>query len=128
MKKYEGGCHCRRIRFRVTADLADVTICNCSICSMKGYYHLIVDPKEFELLQGEEEITVYEFNTKAAKHRFCKVCGVQPFYTPRSDPNHCDVNARCLDDFENLGIVPKYFDGINWEESMAKGPPWRKDT
>ena len=38
----EGGCHCGRVRFRITADLDGVTICNCSICTMKGIWHLIV--------------------------------------------------------------------------------------
>ena len=40
----EGGCHCGRVRFRVTADLDGVTICNCSICTKKGIWHLIVPP------------------------------------------------------------------------------------
>ena len=41
MKTMEGGCHCGRVRFRVTADLDDVTICNCSICDQEG--HLALD-------------------------------------------------------------------------------------
>ncbi len=30
LKTYEGGCHCGRVRFRVTGDLARVVECNCS--------------------------------------------------------------------------------------------------
>jgi hypothetical protein len=37
MQTYEGGCHCGRVRFRVAADLASVTECDCSICSKKGF-------------------------------------------------------------------------------------------
>ena len=92
----EGGCHCGRVRFRVTADLDGVTICNCSICTKKGIWHLIVPPKRFDLLQGASDLATYQFNTKVAKHHFCKVCGVHPFYVPRSDPDKIDVNARCL--------------------------------
>jgi len=44
-----GGCHCGRVRFRVTADLSRVTECNCSICTKKGFLHLIVAPEQFEL-------------------------------------------------------------------------------
>ena len=44
-KTMEGGCHCGRVRFRVTADLTRVTDCNCSICSKKGFLHLIVPPE-----------------------------------------------------------------------------------
>ena len=121
----EGGCHCGRVRFRVTADLDQVTICNCSICTMKGIWHLIVAPEHFVLIQGEGDLATYQFNTKVARHRFCKMCGVHPFYVPRSDPDKIDVNARCLDAFETLGITPKRFDGRNWEAAMTKSVPWR---
>lgn len=110
-KQFTGGCHCGLVRFLVTAELSDVAYCNCSICAMKGILHLIVSPEKFQLIQGEENLSTYEFNTKVAKHRFCKVCGIHPFYIPRSDPDKIDVNARCLDDFEMLDIVPKQFDG-----------------
>jgi hypothetical protein len=83
----------RRVRFRVTADLDGVTICNCSICTKKGIWHLIVPPERFDLLQGASDLATYQFNTKVAKHHFCKVCGVHPFYVPRSDPDKIDVNA-----------------------------------
>jgi hypothetical protein len=125
MKSHEGGCHCGRVRFRVTADLDSVTICNCSICTKKGILHLIVPPERFELLSGQDDLTTYTFNTGVAKHHFCKVCGIHPFYVPRSDPDKIDVNARCLDDFDALQISPKTFDGRHWEEAMAKDVPWR---
>ena len=86
LRTMEGGCHCGRVRFRVTADLASVSDCNCSICTKKGMLHLIVPPERFALLSGKEELTTYEFNTGTAKHTFCKHCGIHPFYVPRSDP------------------------------------------
>ena len=113
MRTMEGGCHCGRVRFRVTADLDGVTICNCSICAKKGIWHLIVPPERFELLRGKDDLATYEFNTGTAKHTFCKVCGIHPFYVPRSDPDKIDVNARCLDGFDELSITPKRFDGRN---------------
>ena len=125
MQTYEGGCHCGRIRFRVTADLDGVTVCNCSICTKKGIWHLIVPQGCFELLSGKDDLATYEFNTRTAKHHFCKTCGIHPFYVPRSDPDKIDVNARCLDDFESLKIMPKYFDGANWEAAIEQDVPWR---
>ena len=94
---FEGGCHCGRVRFRVTADLSRVTYCNCSMCSKKGFLHLIVQPEEFELLSGKDALTTYRFNTGVAQHTFCSTCGIHPFYVPRSDPDKIDVNVRCLD-------------------------------
>ena len=77
-----------------------VTDCNCSICTKKGILHLIVPPERFELISGKDDLTTYQFNTRTAKHTFCKHCGIHPFYVPRSDPDKIDVNARCLDDID----------------------------
>ena len=120
-KTMEGGCHCGRVRFRVTADLTRVTDCNCSICSKKGFLHLIVPPEQFELLSGRDDLTTYEFNTKTAKHTFCRHCGIHAFYQPRSDPENYSVNARVLDDYDPATMAPRrLFDGRNWEEAAAR--------
>ena len=125
MQAMEGGGHCGRVRFRVTADLDRVTYCNCSMCSKKGFLHLIVAPSQFELLSGKDDLTTYQFNTKVAKHTFCKHCGVHPFYVPRSDPDKIDVNARCLDGIDADALPIKQFDGKNWEQDMGQNVPWR---
>jgi hypothetical protein len=122
---YEGGCHCGRVRFRVTADLDRVTECNCSICTKKGFLHLIVPPTQFELLRGEESLTTYQFNTKIAQHTFCKRCGIHPFYVPRSDPDKIDVNVRCLDGIDPATLAIHRFDGRHWEDAMRQTVPWR---
>jgi hypothetical protein len=121
----EGGCHCGRVRFRVIADLSRVTYCNCSICAKKGFLHLIVPQDQFELISGKDDLTTYQFNTKVAKHTFCKHCGMHPFYVPRSDPDKIDVNVRCLDGVDLDEISVKTFDGRNWEAAMEKWVPWR---
>ena len=120
-----GGCHCGRVRFRVNADLDRVTECNCSICAKKGFLHLIVPPEQFELLSGKDDLADYRFNTRTARHLFCKTCGVHSFYVPRSDPDKIDVNVRCLDDVDAAAISPKMFDGRNWEAAMQGRVPWR---
>ena len=121
----EGGCHCGRVRFRVTADLDRVTYCNCSMCGKKGFLHLIVPPEQFEIVSGQDDLTIYQFNTKTAKHMFCRHCGIHPFYVPRSDPDKIDVNVRCLDNVDLAAIAPKTFDGKNWEAAMQQRVPWR---
>lgn len=96
----------------------EVEDCNCSICAKAGFLHLIVPKSRFRLLQGEDQISTYTFNTGVAKHTFCKVCGIKPFYTPRSNPDGVDVNVRCLDGtLPDLRIV--LFDGRNWENHAA---------
>jgi hypothetical protein len=117
-ENYEGSCHCGRIAFRVQADLAEVLECNCSICTKKGFLHLIVEKARFQLLRGEQHMATYSFNTHVAKHIFCVTCGCHPYYIPRSDPDKIDVNARCLDGIDISSIAPHPFDGINWEQGM----------
>ena len=122
---YEGGCHCGRVRFRVTASLSRVTYCNCSMCAKKGFLHLIVPPERFELISGKDALTTYRFNTGTAQHTFCSNCGIHPFYVPRSDPGKIDVNVRCLDGVNLDALDIKVFDGQHWEQSMAGRIPWR---
>lgn len=125
MRSFEGGCHCGRVRFRVTADLERVTQCNCSVCTKKGFLHLIVAPEQFELLSGRDDLATYRFNTGTARHTFCKVCGVHAFYVPRSDPDKIDVNVRCLDGIDLAAIPVASFDGRNWEAAIQQRVPWR---
>jgi hypothetical protein len=117
---YMGGCHCGGIRFQVTVDTAKAIECNCSICRKKGFLHLIVPPEKFTLLQGEELLSTYTFNTRTARHTFCKICGIHPFYRPRSHPNSIDVNVRCLDGNVLSEFSIDYFDGDNWEENIDR--------
>jgi hypothetical protein len=117
---FEGGCHCGAVRFRVVADLAQAVTCNCSICTKKGFLHLIVPPQDFMLLSGEDALTTYTFNTKIAKHTFCRSCGIHPFYVPRSDPDKIDVNVHCLENIDLEAVKPRPFDGRNWEAAMEQ--------
>jgi hypothetical protein len=112
---YQGGCHCGAIKFEVDApEDIEVDGCNCSVCRMTGFLHLIVAGSKFRLLSGKEFITTYQFNTGVAKHLFCKLCGIKSFYIPRSNPDGIDVNARCLSTQpRSMKVVP--FDGQNWE-------------
>jgi len=125
LQTYEGGCHCGRVRFRVQAELARITECNCSICTKKGFLHLIIPPAQFELISGADALTTYRFNTGTAQHTFCATCGIHAFYVPRSDPDKIDVNARCLDGVDPATLKPLSFDGKNWEHAMADDVPWR---
>jgi hypothetical protein len=120
METFEGGCHCGRVRMRVTGDLADTVDCNCSMCTKKGFLHLIVPRDRFQLLAGRDELTTYRFNTGVAQHTFCRHCGIYAFYVPRSDPDKIDVNVRCLDDVDLRQVHAKPFDGQHWEETMAR--------
>jgi hypothetical protein len=114
---HKGGCHCGRVRFEVEAP-AQLIIddCNCSMCSRTGYLHLIVTRERFRIVQGEDALVTYTFNTRTAKHLFCGTCGIKPFYVPRSHPDGWSVNARCIDSNTVAGMTINAVDGKNWEQ------------
>ncbi|KAJ4957695.1 hypothetical protein NE237_024806 [Protea cynaroides] len=119
---HNGGCHCRRVRWRVEAPRSVVVWkCNCSDCNMRGNTHFVVPATSFELLgESNEFLTIYTFGTHTAKHTFCKVCGITSFYTPRSNPDGIAVSVWCVDPGTLAHIEIRHFDGRNWERSYGQ--------
>jgi len=119
MFEAQGGCHCGAVRF--VARLADPPVpaldCNCSICSMTGFLHIIVPHDDFTLVSGGDVLTSYRFGSGVAEHLFCLRCGVKSFYQPRSHPEAWSVNANCLDAPVQLAV--ETFHGRNWENAKA---------
>lgn len=69
--RYQGSCHCGAVQFEVEApESIEVENCNCSICRMTGFLHLIVPLRDFRLIEGESSLTTYRFNTGVAQHFF----------------------------------------------------------
>ncbi len=121
LRTHRGGCHCGAVAFEVEAPARlTASDCNCSICRMSGYQHLIVPRSRFRLLRGSDVLTDYRFNTGVASHLFCSRCGVKAFYVPRSNPDGYSVNVRCLerDTIEHVDIEP--FDDNDREGSTAR--------
>src|SRR5690242_20171554 len=95
---HTGSCHCGAVVFECSAPAhVEAEDCNCSICARTGFLHLVLPMNKFKLIKGEDNLTVYQFNTGVAKHTFCRTCGVKSFYYPRSKPDGVSVNVRCLD-------------------------------
>ncbi|MCK4865001.1 MAG: GFA family protein [Gammaproteobacteria bacterium] len=117
---YKGECHCGAVQFEVEApEEIECQDCNCSICSKSGYLHLIVPHTKFKLLQGEDNLTTYTFDSAEAKHKFCKICGIKSFYIPRTNPDGYDVNVRYLEP-QLEKIIIEEFDGKNREMHAHK--------
>ena len=103
---YAGGCHCKRVRYEVAADLDKVIACNCSYCSARGLLLTFVPAIEFMLLKGESDLGEYQFNKHVIHHLFCRHCGVQSFArgTGPDGAEMVAVNVRCLDGV-NVGAL-----------------------
>jgi hypothetical protein len=118
---HTGGCHCGAVKFEVDAPARIVASdCNCSICRMSGFLHLIVPRSRFRLLQGADQLTEYKFNTGTARHLFCSRCGVKSFYVPRSNPDGYSVNVHCLNPDTVEQVEVQLFDDNDREASDAK--------
>jgi hypothetical protein len=121
----EGACHCGTVRFRValTDGLKTARRCNCSFCRMRGAVAVSAAYGDITFIAGEDALTLYQFNTKAAEHYFCSKCGIYTHHRRRSNPNQYGVNAACLKgvspfDFAEVAVV----DGVN-HPSDAAGKP-----
>jgi hypothetical protein len=118
---HRGACHCGAVAFEVDAPARlAVSDCNCSICRMSGYQHLIVPRTRFRLLNGADSLSEYRFNTGTARHLFCRHCGVKSFYVPRSNPDGYSVNARCLDPATIEHVEVELFDDRDRVASEAR--------
>ena len=118
---HRGACHCGAVAFEVDAPARlTVSDCNCSICRMSGYQHLVVPRSRLRLLKGAESLTEYRFNTGTARHLFCRHCGVKSFYVPRSNPDGYSVNVRCLDPATIEHVEVEIFDDSDRAASDAR--------
>ena len=121
MQSVTGGCHCGAVRYRFdTLPAVNLLDCNCSICSMTGFLHLIIKHGDFQLIQGREILSAYRFGSGRAEHLFCQTCGIKSFYQPRSHPEAWSVNFRCLDQGHTLTAAITPFDGRNWEAAREQ--------
>jgi hypothetical protein len=111
-----GACHCRSVKFtvRLSDGLKTARRCSCSYCRMRGAVAVSAELTGLEIIQGLELLTEYKFNTGAAKHYFCSVCGIYTHHQRRSNANQFGINAACLEnvspfDFLSLPVM----DGVN---------------
>jgi hypothetical protein len=112
-KTYSGGCHCGKVRYEVTTDLAQLTTCNCSICSKRGHVLTFAGAEQFTLKQGQDQLTDYQFNKKHIHHVFCKTCGIESFShgAGKDGKPMYAISVRCLDDVDLSGRTIPEFDG-----------------
>ena len=100
-------CHCGTVRFTVTLTdgLNTARRCSCSFCRMRGAVAVTAPLDGVQFVQGEEALTLYQFNTQVAKHYFCAVCGIYTHHQRRSNPNELGVNAACLEGVSPFGFA-----------------------
>lgn len=116
-RSYSGQCHCGAVRYTVDTDLSGMGDCNCSRCRRIGWILQSAPASAFNLLSGEDNLTLYRFNTEKIDHLFCKTCGIESF--ARGDDGKGNamvmINVNCLEGVPTVDrSTIKHWDGANW--------------
>jgi hypothetical protein len=129
LKTYKGGCHCGAVKFEADIDLAQGTNkCNCTICTKTRNWNVLLKPGAFRLVSGENDLSDYQFGTKAGHHLFCKHCGVRSFergYVEQIGGDYISIKVASLDDVDPKELIDapvKHANGRDnkWWESPAE--------
>jgi len=122
MPPYHGSCHCGAVRFTVTAEITELTTCDCSLCKKRNAVMAKVAEGALTVTAGEDALALYQWNTRRARHHFCKVCGLYVFHRKRSAPDHFGVNVFCLDDFDasSVPVIPASGADMTVEDPAAR--------
>ena len=114
--RHRASCHCGAVvlELELPDGIVDPRRCNCSICARKGAVAASVPLAGLEVVEGEDALTLYQFNTMTAKHYFCSICGVYTHHQRRSTPTEYSYNVACLDGVDVALITDvRNVDGIN---------------
>ncbi len=96
-------CHCGKIEAQINIKNFDKILrCNCSLCKRKGAIMSLVKSENFEIIKGKDQLSLYQFHTKVARHYFCKSCGVYTHHNPRSNPTMTGFNLGCIDEIDTF--------------------------
>ena len=110
---WSGSCHCGAVRFEVSAQIDELTTCDCSLCVKKNAVMAKVHEDALTVTAGEEALSLYQWNTRRAKHYFCSRCGIYTFHRKRSAPDHYGVNVFCLDNFDVASMPVRATEGAS---------------
>ncbi len=120
-----GTCHCGAIEFEVelVKDLEDLRRCGCSLCSRKGAIMASVPLASLRVIRGADELSLYQWNTKTARHYFCRHCGIYTHHQRRSNPEEYGFNVACLEGVNpyELGAIPV---SAGADQSLVQEPTW----
>lgn len=124
-KQHTATCHCGTVRFRVrlTDGFNAIRRCTCSYCRMRGAIAASAELSDIDFMEGEDNLTLYQFNTGTAKHYFCKTCGIYTHHQRRSNPNQFGINIACIEGVSPFDFaVVKVMDGVSHPADSGAGP------
>ncbi|MGY5747147.1 GFA family protein [Vibrio antiquarius] len=109
-------CHCGKVELELALPngIEKPRRCDCSMCRRRGAIVASVPLNGVRIVQGEDVLKLYQFNTCTAKHFFCGECGIYTHHQRRSDPSEYGYNVGCLEGVNpyELGTI-EVMDGVN---------------
>ncbi|WP_256936809.1 GFA family protein [Vibrio diabolicus] len=109
-------CHCGKVELELALPngIEKPRRCDCSMCRRRGAIVASVPLNGIRIVQGEDVLKLYQFNTRTAKHFFCGECGIYTHHQRRSDPSEYGYNVGCLEGVNpyELGTI-EVMDGVN---------------
>ncbi len=121
-KTYRGSCHCQAVQFEVTGVPEEFTTCDCSLCVKKNALMWNVPSEQLKVVAGTNKLSLYQWNTRVAKHYFCKVCGIYTFHRKRAAPDYFGVNVYCLEELDTASVPVRATDGKGMSLAPGAGP------
>jgi len=97
-----GGCLCRQVRFRITAQPIAMRLCWCRVCQYLGAGNATVNvvfPSNAITIEGElRDYQCVAASGNRMHRRFCPSCGTQLFSESEARPHLIIVRNGSLDD------------------------------
>ncbi|MCX7560739.1 GFA family protein [Sulfitobacter sp. F26204] len=109
-------CHCGAVTLTATLPFgfSRISRCTCSFCARRQAAAVTATTASLVVTKGADNLSLYCWGTKTAKHYFCKTCGIYTHHQRRSDPAECGINLGCIAQAKPWDYEPiQWTDGIN---------------
>jgi len=98
MSRYEGGCLCGQVRWRATAEPANVRVCHCRLCQRATggpFFARAIFP--LAAFERTGETTAWPSSPRLERLS-CARCGTPMFAAPKDPPARIAVSLATCDD------------------------------
>jgi hypothetical protein len=131
--EFSGGCSCRAVRYRISAEPIRGFQCQCRDCQMDsggGHSSVFVFPRSAFELSGEVREIARTSDRGATKRKvFCADCGVAIYNKPDEKPDLIGIYVGSLDDAKAFKPAVIFYAarGYVWDfldPAVPKVPEW----
>jgi hypothetical protein len=84
--------------------LEGIRRCDCSLCQKKGAVTGTARIDDLIIVEGADTLSLYQWNTRTARHFFCSICGIYTHHRRRVAPDEFRFNLACIE-----GVDPALF-------------------